>query len=76
MHRFDDCAARNAAVACFSLFRVFADAPHRLRLMKKSLAFVAWKDCKAIMLSIKAIYRAENADSVLIRLEEFEAEMG
>lgn len=47
-----------------------------VHLIRNSLAFVTWKDRKAIMPSIKAIYRAENADSALIRLEEFEAEWG
>ena len=40
------------------------------------MAFVSWKDRKAILPSIKAIYRAENADMALVRLEEFEAEWG
>jgi transposase-like protein len=41
-----------------------------------SLAFVSWKDRKAILPGIKAIYRAENAEMALVRLEEFEAEWG
>src|SRR5246127_3381219 len=40
------------------------------------IAFVAWKDRKAILPTIKAIYRAENADMALAHLEEFEAEWG
>jgi hypothetical protein len=36
----------------------------------------SWKDRKAILPAIKAIYRAENADMALVRLEEFEAEWG
>jgi putative transposase len=38
------------------------------------LALVSWKDRKAILRAIKAIYRAENADMAMVRLEEFEAE--
>ncbi|MCP4385281.1 MAG: hypothetical protein GY798_28370, partial [Hyphomicrobiales bacterium] len=41
-----------------------------------SLAFVSWKDRKAILPAIKAIYRAENADMALVRLEESEADWG
>lgn len=44
--------------------------------IRNSLAFVSWKDRKAIVPWIKAIYRAENADMALVRLEEFEAEWG
>jgi transposase-like protein len=47
-----------------------------VHLIRNSLAFVSWKDRKAIMPSIKAIYRAENADAALQRLDEFEAEWG
>ena len=47
-----------------------------VHLIRNSLAFVTWKDRKAIMPSIRAIYQAENADMALIRLEEFEAEWG
>ncbi|OCK58406.1 hypothetical protein LMTR3_21665 [Bradyrhizobium sp. LMTR 3] len=49
----------------------FNDPVH---LIGNSLAFVAWKDRKAILPAITAIYRAENADMALVRLEEFEAE--
>jgi transposase-like protein len=45
-----------------------------VHLIRNSLAFVSWKDRKAILPSIKAIYRAENADAALVRLTEFEAE--
>lgn len=45
-------------------------------LIRSSLAFVSWKDRKAILSAIKAIYRAENAYAALVRLEEFEAEWG
>lgn len=45
-----------------------------VHLIRNSLAFVSWKDRKAILPAIKAIYRAENADMALTRLEEFEAE--
>src|ERR1700694_5859135 len=47
-----------------------------VHLIRNSLSFVTWKDRKAILPSIKAIYRAENADAALQRLEEFEAEWG
>src|SRR5262249_21034531 len=42
----------------------------------KSLEFGSWKDGKQLMHALKAIYRAENADAALLRLEEFEAEWG
>ena len=45
-----------------------------VHLIRNSLAFVSWKDRKAILPAIKAIYRAENADMAPIRLEELEAE--
>jgi len=47
-----------------------------VHLIRNSLAFVTWKDRKAILPSIKAIYRAETAEMALVRLEEFEAEWG
>src|SRR6201993_955685 len=47
-----------------------------VHLIRNSLAFVSWKDRKAILPSIKAIYRAESADAALVRLEEFETEWG
>jgi transposase-like protein len=47
-----------------------------VHLIRNSLAFVSWKDRKAIMPSLKAIYRAEAADIALTRLEEFEAIWG
>jgi len=47
-----------------------------VHLIRNSLAFVSWKDRRAIMPSLKAIYRAEAADIALTRLEEFEAEWG
>ena len=47
-----------------------------VHLIRNSLSFVTWKDRKAILPSIKAIYRAENADQAMVRLEEFEAEWG
>jgi putative transposase len=36
------------------------------------LAFMSWKDRKAILPAIKAIYRAETTDIALLRLEELE----
>ena len=47
-----------------------------VHLIRNSLAFVTWKDRKAILPAIKAIYRAENADMAMLRLEELEAEWG
>src|SRR5436309_8240141 len=47
-----------------------------VHLIRNSLSFVTWKDRKAILPSIKAIYRAESADQAFLRLEEFEAEWG
>jgi len=47
-----------------------------VHLIRNSLAFVSWKDRRAIMPSLKAIYHAEAADIALTRLEEFEAEWG
>jgi putative transposase len=47
-----------------------------VHLIRNSLAFVSWKDRKAILPSIKAIYRAESADAAMLRLAEFEAEWG
>jgi putative transposase len=39
-----------------------------VHLIRNSLAFVAWKDRRALLPALKAIYRAENADMALIRL--------
>ena len=47
-----------------------------VHLIRNSLTFVSWKDRKTIMPSIKAIYRAENAEAALQRLDAFEAEWG
>jgi putative transposase len=47
-----------------------------VHLIRNSLAFVSWKDRRAIMPSLKAIYQAEAADIARARLEEFEAEWG
>ena len=47
-----------------------------VHLIRNSLSFVSWKDRKAILPAIKAIYRAENAEAALQRLEAFEAEWG
>src|SRR3974377_1961248 len=41
-----------------------------VHLIRNSLSFVTWKDRKAILPSIQAIYRAENAEMALKRLEE------
>jgi putative transposase len=50
--------------------------PCIVHLTRNSLAFVSWKDRKAILPAIKAIYRVENADMALIRLEAREGEWG
>lgn len=47
-----------------------------VHLIRNSLAFVSWKDRKQLMPALKAVYRADNADLALLRLEEFEAEWG
>jgi putative transposase len=47
-----------------------------VHLIRNSLAFVSWKDRKAILPAIKSIYRAETADIALLRLEELEAAWG
>src|SRR5215472_1404582 len=47
-----------------------------VHLIRNSLAFVSWKDRKAILPALKAIYRAESADMALVRLDEFEDEWG
>ena len=45
-----------------------------VHLIRNKLAFVSFKGRKPILPGIKAIYRAENADTARVRLEEFEAE--
>jgi putative transposase len=47
-----------------------------LHLIRNSLAFVCWKDRKAIVPALKAVYQAENSEIALIRLGELEAEWG
>jgi hypothetical protein len=47
-----------------------------VHLIRNRLAFVSWKDREAILPAIKTIYRAENSDMALVRLEEFEAVWG
>jgi transposase-like protein len=44
-----------------------------VHLIRNSLAFVSWKDRKALLPSIKAIYRAETAELAEVRLGELEA---
>jgi len=44
-----------------------------VHLIRNSMAFVSWKDRKAIMPDLKAIYRAESAEAAQDRLSEFEA---
>src|SRR6266516_6110838 len=70
--------SRRSVIGCAS-FAVFPQTIVQtciVHLIRNSLAFVSWKDRKAILPAIKAIYRAENADMALVRLEEFEAEWG
>ncbi len=43
-----------------------------VHLIRASLAFVSWKDRKAIMPDMKQIYRAATAEAALERLDEFE----
>ena len=47
-----------------------------VHLIRNSLAFVSWKDRKAILPDIKAIYRAETAEAAAARLDQFEAKWG
>ena len=44
-----------------------------VQLIRNSLAFVSWKDRKTVMPDLRAIYRAETADSAAARLDKFEA---
>lgn len=43
-----------------------------IHLIRASLAYVSWKDRRAMMPDLKEIYRAETADAALGRLEAFE----
>ena len=47
-----------------------------IHLTRNSLAFVSWKDPKLIMPDLKAIYRAETAETAAVELEAFEAQWG
>jgi putative transposase len=47
-----------------------------VHLIRNSMAFVSWKDRKAIMPDLKAIYRAPSAEAAQDRLCEFEARWG
>ena len=47
-----------------------------VHLIRNSLAFVSWKDRKAIVPDLKAIYRAHDAGAAADRLCEFEARWG
>ena len=40
-----------------------------VHLIRNSLAFVSWKDCKKVMPNLRAIYRAETAEAAAARLE-------
>lgn len=44
-----------------------------MRLIRNSLAFVSWNECKKVMPDPRAIYRAEAAETAAVRLDEFEA---
>jgi putative transposase len=47
-----------------------------VHLIRNSLAFVSWKDRRAILPDLRAIYRAETAEAAAARLDEFEAKWG
>jgi len=47
-----------------------------VHLIRNSLAFVSWKDRRAVLPDIKAIYRAETAELAAARLEDFQAKWG
>jgi putative transposase len=47
-----------------------------IHLIRNSLAFVSWKDRKLIMPDLKAIYRAETAETAEVELEALEAQWG
>jgi putative transposase len=47
-----------------------------IHLIRNSLAFVSWKDRKLIMPDLKAIYRADTAETAAAELEAFEAQWG
>ena len=47
-----------------------------VHLIRNSLAFVSWKDRKAILPAIKAIYRAENAEAALAAARGVRGRMG
>lgn len=42
-----------------------------VHLVRNSLAYVSWKEYKAVAHALKAIYQAENADAAQLRLEAF-----
>jgi putative transposase len=47
-----------------------------VHLIRNSLAFVSWKDRKAILPDLKAIYRAGTAEEAAAQLDAFEAAWG
>lgn len=47
-----------------------------VHLIRSSMAFVSWKDRKALMTPIKAIYQAPTEEMALLKLDEFEANWG
>ena len=47
-----------------------------VHLIRNSMAFVSWKDRKAMLLDLKAFYRADTAEAALDHLAAFEAAWG
>jgi putative transposase len=47
-----------------------------IHLIRNSLAFVSWKDRKLMMPDLKAIYRAETAETAAAELDHFQAIWG
>ena len=47
-----------------------------VHLIRNSLSFVSWKDRRAMVPDLKAVYRAETADLALDRLSAFESAWG
>jgi len=43
-----------------------------VHLIRNSMRFASWKDRKSIAITLRSVYRAENADAGLVALEAFE----
>ena len=43
-----------------------------VHMIRHSLNYVPWNECKAVAADLKAIYRAESADAAALRLDAFE----